>query len=59
MKTIEYIIVKADTLIGLVERVNKEIGNGFSPIGSVTFVPVYSDNSGKSYVQAMVKYELE
>ena len=59
MKIVEYMLVKTDTLKGLVDKVNSEVSNGWQPFGSVTFVPVYSDNSGKSYVQPMVKYETE
>ncbi len=50
-----YQIVKTDTLQDLVNQVNVHMIEGWKPLGGVTFYPVYSDNSGKAWVQAMVK----
>jgi hypothetical protein len=51
----EYQIIKTDTLQGLVNQVNIHIADGWKPIGGVTFYPVYADNSGKEWLQAMVR----
>ena len=51
----EYIVMKAYALQDLVNDVNVKIVEGYQPLGGVTFIPVYSDNSGKLYIQAMVK----
>lgn len=51
----EYQIVKCGTLQDLVTAVNKHMGIGWRPSGGVTFFPVYSDNSGKAWVQAMTR----
>jgi len=51
----EYIIIKCDVLNDLVTSVNKHMLNGFKPLGGPVFYPVYSDNSGKAWIQAMVK----
>lgn len=52
----EYIIVKCDRLDDLVDTVNKHIMvNGFKPIGGPVFYPLYADNSGKVWIQAMIK----
>jgi hypothetical protein len=53
----EYQIVKCSELQDLVTVVNKHIADGWRPIGGVTFYPVYSDNSGKAWVQAMIRGE--
>lgn len=51
----EYQIVKCGTLQDLVTVVNKHMALGWRPLGGVTFYPVYSDNSGKAWVQAMTR----
>ena len=51
-----YMIVRQETLQFLVEAVNECIEKGWQPFGSMTFVPTFSDNSGKLYVQPMVKH---
>ncbi len=51
----EYIIIKCDELRDLVNRVNESMANGYVPQGGPVFYPVYSDNSGKAWIQAMVK----
>ena len=51
----EYQIVKCGTLQDLVTAVNKHMVIGWRPSGGVTFFPVYSDNSGKAWVQAMTR----
>jgi hypothetical protein len=53
----EYIIIRCGTLPDLVDSVNKRIHDGFKPLGGPVFYPVYSDNSGKSWIQAMTKEE--
>ena len=55
----EYIIVNCETLRRLIQVVNENIVKGYQPFGSMTFVPTLSDNSGKSFVQPMVKYGVE
>lgn len=52
----EYILVKTGNLEDMVEQVNKQIIRGWQPHGNMIFVPEYADNSGKTYVQPMVKY---
>lgn len=51
----EYIIVRTEDLRDLVNTVNKNIAKGYQPFGAMTFVPTLSDNSGKSFVQPMIK----
>lgn len=51
----EYQIVKCDMLQDLVTAVNKHMAKGWRPLGGVTFYPVYADNSGKAWVQAMIR----
>lgn len=53
----EYQILKCGTLQDLVTLVNTHIADGWRPLGGVTFFPVYSDNSGKAWVQAMIRGE--
>lgn len=55
----EYIMIKGERLSDLVEHVNKFMADGYQPFGSMTFVPTFSDNSGKLFVQPMVKYTKE
>jgi hypothetical protein len=57
MKIVEYGVIKADSLQELVNKVTLSIAQGFQPLGSMTFVPTFSDNSGKQFVQVIVKYE--
>ena len=52
----EYIMLKSERLRDLVQFVNEKIAEGYQPHGSMTFVPTYSDNSGKEFVQIMVQY---
>ena len=52
-----YMLVKTEALQDLVDKVNENIAKGWQPFSSMTFVPTYSDNSGKQYVQVMVKYK--
>ena len=59
MKIIDYMMLKTEHLQDLVDSVNKKIAEGWQPHGSMTFVPTYSDNSGKQFVQVMVKYGTE
>ena len=59
MKIIAYMMLKSEALQDLVDNVNEKLPAGWQPFGSMTFVPTYSDNSGKQYVQIMVKYETE
>ncbi len=51
----EYIIIKSGTLNDLVNSVTKSIAQGYKPQGGPVFYPVYADNSGKAWVQAMIK----
>ena len=52
-----YMLAKSESLQDLVGLVNEQIVyEGWQPFGNITFVPTLSDNSGKLYVQAMVKY---
>lgn len=53
----EYQILKCGTLQDLVTLVNTHMTKGWRPLGGVTFYPVYSDNSGKAWVQAMIRGE--
>lgn len=59
MKIVAYMMLKTEKLQDLVDKVNEKLPEGWQPFGSMTFVPTYSDNSGKQYVQVMVKYETE
>ena len=52
-----YSLVKTEALQDLVDKVNENIAKGRQPFSSMIFVPTYSDNSGKQYVQVMVKYK--
>ncbi len=55
----DYQLIKTEDLQDLVNNVNDNIAKGWQPFGSMTFVPTYADNSGKQYVQIMVKYKDE
>jgi hypothetical protein len=53
-----YMLAKSVSLQDLEGLVNmKIIYGGWQPLGNITFVPTLSDNTGKLYVQAMVKYD--
>lgn len=49
----EYIVLKAGTLDALVKSVNREIKNGYKPIGNVSCMVDYYRI--ETYIQAMVK----
>ena len=59
MKIVAYMMLKTEKLQDLVDSVNEKLPEGWQPHGSMTFVPTYSDNSGKQFVQVMVKYGTE
>ena len=59
MKITDYMLVKTEHLQDLVDQVNEHIAKDWQPFGSMTFVPTYADNSGKQYVQLLVKYKDE
>ena len=51
----EYSIAYSDTLKELVNQVTKQIAEGWIPQGGPVFYPVYADNSGKAWIQALIR----
>ena len=57
----EYTVIEGYYLDGLIEEVNKAIGNGWEPQGGITFQYIqkeYEDNY-TTYAQAMVREKAE
>ena len=56
---VEYLIVIAKTIYQLQDQVNDLIGEGYQPIGGITYKPKIPQSYGEEYYQAMFKPENE